>query len=90
MVVLNKLQTATRNEILLLAQNTLIAVVKDSNGVYWYLGKSRGLDLTAGTAGTGTAQGDRSGFALTFTGSEAELAPSVAQAVYSVLTTAGA
>jgi hypothetical protein len=90
MVVLNKLQTATRNEILLLAQNTLIAVVKDSNGVFWYLGKTRGLDLTAGTAGTGTAQGDRSGFSLTFTGSEAELAPSVAQAVYSALTTPGA
>jgi len=88
-IALNKLQTNTRNEILLLAQNSLVAVVKDSNGTYWYLGKTRGIDLTAGTAGTGTAQGDRSGFSLTFSGSEAALAPSVAQAVYSVLTTAG-
>jgi len=88
-IVLNKLQTNTRNEILLLAQNSLVAVVKDSNGLYWYLGKTRGIDITAGTAGTGTAQGDRSGFTLTFTGSEPALAPSVAQAVYSVLTTAG-
>jgi len=88
-IVLNKLQTNTRNEILLLAQNSLVAVVKDSNGLYWYLGKTRGIDITAGTAGTGTAQGDRSGFTLTFTGSEPALAPSVAQSVYSVLTTAG-
>lgn len=46
-------------------KNSLVAVVKDSNGAYWYLGKTRGLDVTAGTAGTGTAQGDRSGFTLT-------------------------
>ena len=89
-IILNKLQTNTRNELLLLAQNSLVAVAKDSNGVYWYLGKTRGIDMTAHAASTGTAQGDRSGFTLTFTGSEPALAPSVAQAVYSVLETAGA
>jgi hypothetical protein len=88
-IVLNKLQTATRNEILLLAQNSLVAVVKDSNGTYWYLGKTRGLDVTAGTAGTGTAQGDRSGFTLTFTGAEPALAPSVNSTVYNALQTPG-
>ncbi len=35
-IVLNKLQANTRNEILLLAQNTLVAVAKDNNGKYWY------------------------------------------------------
>jgi len=88
-IILNKLQTNTRNEILLLAQNSLVAVVKDSNGNYWYLGKTRGIDLTAGSAATGTAQGDRSGFTLTFSGCEPAMAPSVAQAVYSALETAG-
>ena len=88
-IILNKLQTNTRNEILLLAQNSLVAVVKDSNGNYWYLGKTRGIDLTAGSAATGTAQGDRSGFTLTFSGAEPAMAPSVAQAVYSALETAG-
>ena len=88
-IILNKLQTNTRNEILLLAQNSLVAVVKDSNGIYWYLGKTRGIDLTAGSAATGTAQGDRSGFTLTFSGAEPAMAPSVAQAVYSALETAG-
>ena len=83
------MQTNTRNELLLLAQNSLVAVVKDSNGIYWYLGKTRGIDLTANAASTGTAQGDRSGFTLTFTGSEPELAPSVASNVASALETAG-
>lgn len=88
-IVLNKMQTNTRNELLLLAQNSLVAVVKDSNGLYWYLGKTRGIDLTANAASTGTAQGDRSGFTLTFTGSEPALAPSVNQTVADALTTAG-
>lgn len=88
-IILNKLQTNTRNEILLLAQNSLVAVVKDSNGNYWYLGKTRGIDLTAGSAATGTAQGDRSGFTLTFSGAEPAMAPSVNSTVYSALETPG-
>jgi hypothetical protein len=88
-IVLNKLQTNTRNEILLLAQNTLVAVAKDNNGAFWYLGKQRGLDLTGGSAGTGTAIGDRSGYTLTFTGAEAALAPSVNSTVSAALTTPG-
>jgi hypothetical protein len=71
-IVVNKLSTAVRNEIKLLAQNTLLAVVKDNNGKYWMVGKSRGVDLTTGTLGTGTAFGDRSGYSLTFTGQEPE------------------
>ena len=85
-IVLNKLQTNTRNEILLLAQNSLVAIVKDSNAAYWYLGKTRSIDLTTGTAGSGTAQGDRSGFQLTFTGSEPALAPSVTSGIIAGLT----
>lgn len=72
-VVLNRLQTAVRNEILLLAKNLLMAVVKDRNDKYWLLGRTGGLDLTAGEAGPGTAATDRSGYSLTFTGVEPEL-----------------
>jgi hypothetical protein len=88
-IVLNKLQANTRNEILLLAQNRLISVAKDNNGKFWYLGKTKGLDLTGGSAGTGTAEGDRSGYTLTFTGAEAALCPEVNSAVAAALTTAG-
>ena len=88
-IVLNILQANTRNEILLLAQNTLVAVAKDNNGAFWYLGKTRGLDLTGGIAGTGTAEGDRSGYTLTFTGAEAALAPAVDSTVAAALVTPG-
>lgn len=86
-IVLNKLQANTRNEILLLAKNTLMAVVQDSNDKYWLLGRYRGLDVTGGTAVSGTAQGDRNGYTLTFTGQEKELSPEVNSGIIAGLTT---
>ena len=88
-IILNKLQVNTRNEILLLAQNRLVAVAKDNNGKYWYLGKTRALDLTAGSATSGTAEADRSGYTLTFAGAEPSMSPEVNSAVAAALTTAG-
>jgi len=87
-IILNKLQANTRNEILLLAQNTLAAVVGDNNGKYWYLGKVHGINITGGSGATGTAQGDRSGYTLTFSGSEGELAPEVSSGIIAGLTVA--
>jgi hypothetical protein len=86
-IVLNKLQANTRNEILLLAQNTLMVVVQDANDKYWLLGRTQGCDVTGGTAATGTAQGDRNGYTLTITGAEKQLAPEVASGIISGLTT---
>lgn len=85
-IILNKLQANTRNEILLLAKNNLIAVFQDSNNKYWLIGKINGMDITGGTAATGTAQGDRSGYELTFSGGEPELAPEVASGIIAGLT----
>jgi len=85
-VVLNKLQANTRNEILLLAQATLMVVVQDANDKYWLIGRVAGMDLTGGTSATGTAQGDRSGYTLTFTGGEKELAPNVNSNIIAGLT----
>lgn len=86
-IVLNKMQTATRNQLLLLNQNRLKAVVKDSNGAYWYLGKTRSLFSTGGNSGSGTASGDRNGYTFTFTAMEAELAPSVSSGIIAGLLT---
>ena len=88
-IILNKLQANTRNEILLLAQNRLVAVAKDNNGKFWYVGKTRAIDLTAGSAATGTADGDRSGYTLTFTGAEPSLCAEVNSTVSAALTTPG-
>jgi len=89
-IILNKLQANTRNEILLLAQNNLIAVVGDNNGKYWLLGKTRSLSLTGGNGSTGTAQGDRSGYTLTFSAQEAAMAPEVSSGIIAGLIVAGA
>lgn len=76
-LILNKLQVNSRNEILLLAKNRLAIIVEDNNGDKWFLGRQQGLDLTGGGSASGTAFGDRSGYTLTFTGNEKELAPKV-------------
>ena len=86
-IVLNKLQANTRNEILLLAQNTLMVVVQDANDKYWLLGRTQGCDVTGGTAATGTAQGDRNGYTLTITGAEKQLSPEVNSGIIAGLTT---
>jgi len=88
-IVVNKLNVTIRNEIKLLAQATMIAVAKDNNGKYWLIGRTSGIDLTTGTLGTGTAFGDRSGFDMTFSGSEPEPMLEVNSTVASALETPG-
>jgi hypothetical protein len=85
-IVCNKMQTATRNELLLLNKNRLIAVAKDANGAYWLLGKTRFLHATAGNSGSGTASGDRNGYTFTYTALEPSLAPSVDSSIIAGLT----
>jgi hypothetical protein len=77
-IKLDKLETTKRNEILLLAQNNLLVIIKDNNGKFWLMGETRGALLNGGNGTTGTAYGDMSGFELTFMGEEPELAKEVA------------
>ena len=74
-----KLQSATRNQIRVLAKNPDLKVVVETNngsvdgiGRYWLLGEENGVQLLSGTGATGTAFGDLNGYALTFTGQEPE------------------
>lgn len=86
-IILNKLQANTRNEILLLAKNVLMAIATDNNGKYWLLGKTNGINVTGGNGTTGTAQGDRSGYTLTFSAMEANMAPEVSSGIIAGLLT---
>ena len=85
-VILNKLAAATRNEILLLAKNRLLAIVEDMNGSFWLLGAKNGLDITSGNSATGTASGDRNGYSLTFQAMEADPMWSVASGTIAAIT----
>jgi hypothetical protein len=71
-VVLPKLATATRDEIKLLAQNRVVIMytTNDETPNTFVVGRSNGLEITAGTAATGTAFGDLQGYTLTFSGME--------------------
>jgi len=53
-----------------LAKSLMVAFVQDNNGQTWCIGYQHGLDLTAGTAVTGTAMGDLYGYTITLTGQE--------------------
>ena len=71
LIVFNKMQASTRDQIKLLAQNPkLLVVVKDGNGLFWSVGVTRGAEVSAGTVSTGTAYGDRHGGEITITGLE--------------------
>ena len=85
-VIINKLAAATRNEILLLAKNRLMAIVEDMNGAFWLIGAKNGLDITSGNSATGTASGDRNGYSLTFQAMEADPIWSVASGAISAIT----
>jgi len=88
-IVINKLSASVNTELKLLAQNVLIAVVKDNNNKYWMLGKQRGIDMAASESGSGTAFGDRSGYTLNFTGKEPDQLYEVNSTVAAALETAG-
>ena len=48
-----------------LAQNELVAIVKDANNKFWYLGMNEAVTATTGDGVTGTARGDRNGYSIT-------------------------
>lgn len=85
--VLNKMQATWSQEIKLLAQNRLIAVVADIGGKYWLLGQENGLMREGGKAGSGKAKGDRNGYELKFTSEQLNPALEVSSGIITGLTT---
>ena len=75
--MLHGLSSADQNEIKLLAQNRLVVFVQlnarlstGGHDTILCLGAENGLELTTGTAASGAAFGDMSGYNLTFSGME--------------------
>ena len=72
-----KLQSSTRNQIKVLAQNPNLKVIVQTNngtvdgvGQYWLLGQERGMQLLSGTGQTGVEFSSLNGYNLSFTGQE--------------------
>lgn len=67
---MKKMSASMKNSLKVLAQNRLMIIVKDNNGVYWVMGRERGVDATDIKLTSGKAFGDMSGSTITFTGKE--------------------
>ena len=87
-----KLQSATRNQVRVLAKNPDLKVIVETNngsqdgvGRYWLLGEENGVQLLSGTGQTGTAFGDLNGYTLTFTGQEPEPASEISGSLTGVM-----
>jgi len=75
-----------KNNIKVLAQNRLMIIVKDNNGVYWVLGQTRGIDATDIKITSGKAFGDMSGSTITFTGKEPDFDNQLTASLITALT----
>ncbi len=87
---INKMTTAVRNELLLIAQNRLLWVVVDENGTGWLYGKNYGMMMDSWSAKTGKALGDRNGYELAFSSEEKDMACALDSGTLAALTTVGA
>ena len=63
-LLFNRMETTKRVEVAALTQAETAIIVKDRNGIFWYLGKEQGVRPSAGDGQTGTALGDRNGYQL--------------------------
>lgn len=64
-MIFSRMETLKRIEVEALAQSDLVAIVQDSNGAYWYLGRDNAVTMTDGDGQTGTARTDRNGYSVT-------------------------
>ena len=71
---LTKLSKEDNKELKLIAYGRPHVFVVDYNGNAFAVGLEHGCEVTAGTAVTGTAMGDLSGYTLSLTGNETRLA----------------
>lgn len=84
-IIMNKMSARLSYEFDQMAKSRVIVVVRDFNDVYWVYGYEFGLDVTAMTAGSGTARGDRNGYEVTLTGKEKISAPTTTSAIWATL-----
>ena len=80
-------EVVKRNSIALVAagQRDLKIILKDGNGLYWYVGYANSANLTALGEGSGTAKGDGSKYTLTFVAEEPDLMYEVNSSIISAL-----
>lgn len=66
-MVFSKMETSKRLSMVSLATGEIMAIVKDANGLYWFLGKDNPLLASAGAGETGTGKADPNHYTVTLT-----------------------
>lgn len=64
-MVFSKMDTSKRLAMVALAKGEAMAIVKDANNKYWFLGKDNPLTASAGTGETGTGKADPNHYTVT-------------------------
>jgi hypothetical protein len=80
-MVFSKMETQKRIAVQALALGECMAIVEDSNGKLWFLGKDAPLTASAGAGETGTAKGDRNAYTITLTDEAFEFPLEVANTI---------
>lgn len=76
-----RMETAKRTAVMALSLAECAAIVKDNNGLYWFLGKDEYLGATAGTGETGQAKTDANQYTITLQDSSLGLPYEIASSV---------
>lgn len=79
------LTIALKAELKLVAQNKLIMIVKDRNGLYWLAGQEKGMDLMTIDSPSGKVMTDFNGFNLSFKGKSTDYMHTVSSSLIAAL-----
>lgn len=71
-MMFTKMETRKRTEMVALAKGEVACVVKDSNGLYWYLGYNEGVTTNTGLGQTGQQKTDGNYYSVTLRDSSEE------------------
>ena len=74
-VTFNKVAASDITEISNLVKGRMGVLVQDNNDNWFVMGHKNGVEVTGGTAQTGTAAGDQNGFTIEFSAQEVAPAP---------------
>lgn len=76
-IVLPALSKEDHKELKLIIIDRKQVVIETNNGEFFVVGLENGADVTGGTVSTGAAMGDLTGYSLTITAQEKDIAPFV-------------
>lgn len=81
-LVFARMDAAKRMEMNALCQADVVALVKDANGIVWFLGYDDAVTLTAGGGETGTNRGDNNQYTTTLQDESADFPYPVTDAAF--------